>query len=160
MNNNTNINSNNSTNMQNQMLNYLNQFLSNIAVLTNKMYNYHWNITGPHFFTIHSKFKEYYEKGNEMFDEVAERIRQLDGFPITSLAIYESTAGIRASESKKYSGSEAVTNTISDFKYIHRVGSDIASYAESIGDGATKSIIGEYLTYLEKQLWMLEANLK
>jgi starvation-inducible DNA-binding protein len=124
------------------------------------MYNYHWNITGPYFFILHSKYEEYYKKGNEMIDVIAERIRQLDGLPITSLAIYESTAGIRASESKKYNGSEAISNTISDFKYIHRIGSDIASYAESIGDRATGNIVGEYLTYLEKQLWMLEANLK
>jgi starvation-inducible DNA-binding protein len=155
-----NNNTNSSVNMQTQMVNHLNQFLSNIAVLTNKMYNYHWNVTGPHFFVLHGKFQEYYEKGNEMFDEVAERIKQLDGFPITSLAAYENTAGIRSAESKKYSASEAVNNTISDFKYLHRIGTDIAGYAESIGDGATKSIIGDYLTYLEKQLWMLEANLK
>jgi starvation-inducible DNA-binding protein len=155
-----NNNTNNNVSMQEQMLTYLNQFLSNMAVLSSKMYNYHWNITGPHFFTLHSKFEEYYKKSNEMFDIIAQRIRQLDGLPITSLTIYESTAGIRSSESKKYSGSEAIASTISDFKYIHRIGSDIVSYAESIGDRATGNIIGEYLTYLEKELWMLEANLK
>jgi starvation-inducible DNA-binding protein len=155
-----NSNTNNDVSVHEQMLTYLNQFLSNIALLTNKMYNYHWNITGPYFFVLHSKFKDYYEKGNEMFDIIAKRIKQLNGSPITSLAIYESTAGIRAAESKKYNGSEAISNTISDFKYIHRIGSDIASYAESIGDRATGNIVGEYLTYLEKQLWMLEANLK
>ena len=160
MNNNIINNANNTVNVQNQMVTYLNQFLSNIAALTIKMYNYHWNIIGPHFFTLHSKFQEYYEKGNEVFDVVAERIKQLDGFPIASLSGYSNTAGIRETESKNYNSSEAITDTISDFKYIHRMGSDIASYSASIGDGATGGLIGDYLTYLEKQLWMLEAYLK
>lgn len=155
-----NNNGNNNTSYQNQLVPYLNQFLSTIAVLTNKMYNYHWNIVGPNFFPIHSKFQEYYEKGNDEFDIIAERIRQLDGHPITSLSRYSATSGIKEAESKNYTSGEAIASTISDFKFIHKMGSDMASYAEQVGDGVTSGLIGEYLTYLEKQLWMLEANLK
>jgi starvation-inducible DNA-binding protein len=95
-----------------------------------------------------------------MFDIIAERIKQLDGFPLSSLNGYSNTAGIKEVESKNYSGNEAVNNIISDFKFIHRMGSDIASYAASVGDGVTEGLIGEYLKYLEKQLWMLEAIIK
>jgi len=146
-------------NYQNQIVTYLNQLLSNIAVLTNNMYNYHWNIVGPHFFGLHAKFQEYYEKNTEVFDVVAERIKQLNGYPAT-ISKYSSISGIKEVESKNYNGNEAILNTISDFKFMHRMASDIASYASSIGDGVTGGIIGEYITYLEKQLWMLEANLK
>lgn len=147
-------------NYQSQTINYLNQYLSNVAVLTNKMYNYHWNLVGPNFFPLHSKFQEYYEKGNDEFDLIAERIRQLGGFPITSLSKYSSVSGIKEAESKMHTGPEAIASIISDFKYIHKMGSDIAGYVASIGDGVTGGILGDFLTYLEKQLWMLEANLK
>jgi|LSQX01.1.fsa_nt_gb starvation-inducible DNA-binding protein len=147
-------------NYQNQMIPYLNQFLSNIAVLTNKMYNYHWNIVGSNFFSLHLKFQDYYEKMNDEFDIIAERIKQLGGFPITSLSQYSSISGIKEVESKNYNANEAINGIINDFKFLHRMGSDIASYAVSIGDGVTSGLIGEFLTYLEKQLWMLEANLK
>lgn len=147
-------------NYQQQVVSYLNQFLSNIAVFTNKLYNYHWNLVGPDFFTLHLKFQEYYEKGNEEFDVVAERIKQLGGFPITSLSQYNSIAGIKEAESKNYYGVEAMKNIIQDFKFIHKMGADIASYASSMGDGVTSGLIGEYLTYIEKQLWMLEASIR
>ncbi|MDD4298993.1 MAG: DNA starvation/stationary phase protection protein [Bacilli bacterium] len=146
-------------NYQQQINHYLNQFLSSIAVLTNNMYNYHWNLVGSNFFGLHSKFQEYYEKGSEEYDVIAERIKQLGGYPVT-LSSYPGLSAIKEVESKSYNGSEAINNTINEFKTMHRLGSDIANYAETSGDGVTASIIGDYLTYLEKQLWMLEANMK
>jgi starvation-inducible DNA-binding protein len=143
----------------NQLVAYLNQLLSNIAVLTNNMYIYHWNIVGPLFFPLHSKFQEYYEKGTLEFDVVAERIRQLGGFPVT-ISKYSSMSGIKEAVSKAYNSSEALSNTINDFKAMYRLGSDISAYASSIGDNVTSGMIGEYLAYLEKQIWMLEANVK
>ncbi|HHT37816.1 MAG TPA: DNA starvation/stationary phase protection protein [Mollicutes bacterium] len=160
MNNNINNNKNTGDNYQQQIINYLNQFLSNIVALTIKMYNYHWNIVGPHFFTLHSKFEEYYKKSTDMFDIIAERIKQLDGFPITTISGFSSNIGLREAESKNYTANEVIRSTIGDFKYIHRMGSDIASYAASIGDGVTSGLIGNFLQYLEKQLWMLEASIK
>ena len=148
------------SNYQQQIVPYLNQFLSNIAVFTNKLYNYHWNIVGPDFFPLHLKFQEYYEKGNDEFDIIAERIKQLGGYPITSLAQYSSISGIKEADSKNYGGVEAIKNIVTDYKFIHKMGADIASYASSMGDGVTSGLIGEYLTYIEKQLWMLEANMK
>lgn len=147
-------------NYQNQMVAYLNQFLSNVAVFTNKMYNYHWNVVGPHFFSLHAKLQEYYEKGNEEFDLVAERIKQLEGFPITSLSKYSSISSIKEAESRNYKENEIIASIIGDMKLLHRIASDIASYASNGGDGVTGSILGEFINYLEKQLWMLEANLK
>lgn len=146
-------------NVQSQIVTYLNQYLSSIAVLTNNLYVYHWDIVGPEFFSLHAKFQDYYEKATNEFDAIAERIRQLGGYPVT-IGKYSAMSGIKETESKSYNGNEAIRNIINDFKVIHRMASDIASYAESIGDGVTSSLLGDYVTYLEKQLWMLEANLK
>lgn len=149
-----------SVNYQQQIVNYLNQYLSNILVFTINMYNYHWNIVGPQFFTLHSKLQGYYDKGTEMFDVIAKRIKQLDGYPITTLSGYSNNATIKVMESKNYNTNEVIRNTINDFKHIHRMGTDIASYASSIGDGVTNEIIGDFLIYIEKQLWMLEASIR
>lgn len=144
----------------NQTINYLNQFLSNIAVSNIKMYNLHWNIVGVNFFTLHAKFQEYYEKLTDEFDVISERIKQLGGFPIASLTNYSSHSNIREIESRNYHSEEAIKEAINDFKQLHKIGSDIASYTSSIGDGVTSGLIGEFLTFLEKQVWMLEANIK
>ena len=144
----------------NQTINYLNQFLSNIAVSNIKMYNLHWNIVGVNFFTLHAKFQEYYEKLTDEFDVISERIKQLGGFPIASLNNYSSHSNVREIESRNYHSEEAIKEAINDFKQLHKIGSDIASYTSSIGDGVTSGLIGEFLTFLEKQVWMLEANIK
>ncbi|MDD2203098.1 MAG: DNA starvation/stationary phase protection protein [Bacilli bacterium] len=143
----------------NQLVAYLNQLLSNTAVLTNNMYIYHWNIVGPLFFPLHSKFQEYYEKGTSEYDIIAERIRQLGGYPAT-LSKYNSLSGIKEAVSKEYNSNEALVNTINDFKYMHRFASDVSAYASSIGDSVTSGIVGDNVAYLEKQIWMLEANVK
>lgn len=147
-------------NYRNQIIDYLNRFLSTNAILTSNMQNYHWNLVGSNFFPLHVKWQEYYEKGQDEVDVIAERIKQLGGYPITSLATYESNSGIRSLPSKNYTSEEVIRGTINDFEAVHKMGSDIASFAASSGDVITGDTIGKYLTYLEKQLWMLEANTK
>ncbi len=147
-------------NYQQQIVNYLNQYLADEAVLSNKISNYHWNLVGNDFFSVHAKFQEYYEKANEMVDLIAERIKQLGGYPLTSLKTYSEIATIKSAESKNYTSKEAITSLIADFSYMLNAGIEISRFAETAGDIGTSSLISDYLNYLEKQLWMLGATLK
>ena len=52
----------------------LNLLLSNLNVFYRKLQNYHWNVTGEDFFTVHEKLEEYYNDINEQIDELAEHI--------------------------------------------------------------------------------------
>lgn len=40
----------------------LNKQVANWNVLYVKLHNYHWYVTGPHFFTLHEKFEEFYNE--------------------------------------------------------------------------------------------------
>ena len=53
----------------------LNLYLVNLNVLYRKVQNYHWNVVGKGFFTIHAKLEDFYDKINEQIDEVAENTR-------------------------------------------------------------------------------------
>lgn len=53
----------------------LTDILADQHVIYMKARNYHWNITGPHFFALHTKFEEIYTLFADQIDEVAERIR-------------------------------------------------------------------------------------
>ena len=46
----------------------LNEYLSNLKVLNNNLYNLHFNVIGEHFFTLHKKLEEYYHKVADMYD--------------------------------------------------------------------------------------------
>ena len=148
------------SNYQQNINKLLNQYLANVAVLTNKLYNYHWNVVGLSFFPFHTKLQEYYEETNEMFDEIAERIKQLEGFPVASLRAYNEMAQIKAVESRNYTDREIIIDLVKDFCYMVAITNQIILYASEANDEATVVLFSDYAVFFEKQLWMLKAHLK
>ncbi len=154
------MNNNLANNYQANMVNLLNNYLSDMAVLTVNLFNYHWNIVGSPFYALHEKFQEYYEETIEMYDEVAERIKQLGGFPITCLRDYCDNAKLKTAPSKDYTLKESVTNLTRDFQYMAAFGNQIVNYASEAKDEATVVLIGDMVMFFEKGGWMLRATLK
>jgi starvation-inducible DNA-binding protein len=65
--------------MSNQkLINFLNQQLSNFAVMYIKLHRYHWFIQGKHFFRLHQTFEQLYNEMSEDLDVLAERIFIMD----------------------------------------------------------------------------------
>src|SRR5690554_1302291 len=56
--------------------------LADSYVLYLKTQNFHWNVTGPHFHSLHEQFEVQYKDLAEAIDEIAERIRIL-GFKVS-----------------------------------------------------------------------------
>lgn len=142
------------------MTNILNQYLSNIAVLNINLYNYHWNVIGPLFNDLHSKLQEYYEQTTLMFDQIAERIKMLNGFPITSLQNYSQISTIKNIESKNYNDKDIIIAIIKDFEIILTMTYEIGTIANQANDLNTINLMTNYATFFDKQLWILRANLK
>ena len=86
-------------NMSNQVVDKLNQFLSDLVVFYRKVQNYHWNVKGKDFFVVHSKLEEYYDEINEQIDEVGEHILILGGEPLGTMKDYLTNTKI--AEAKK-----------------------------------------------------------
>lgn len=57
----------------------LNQALAETAVVTMLAQNFHWNVTGMNFVQLHQLFQEIYEDHFQGQDDLAERIKALDG---------------------------------------------------------------------------------
>ncbi|MGI6329865.1 MAG: Dps family protein [Bacilli bacterium] len=148
------------TNQQKEIINLLNQYLANIAVITTNLYNFHWNIIGPNFISMHKKLEEYYQEGLKMFDLTAERIKQLNGFPLTELKQYSELAHLKNHPSKDYTEKEVIKNVLHDFNYLTAITKQIINYTESTNDLVTTSILSDFTSFLEKEQWMLNANLK
>ena len=94
------------------ILNNLNTFLSDLNVFYRKLQNYHWNVKGKDFFTIHAKLEEYYDEINEQIDEVAEHILSIGGQPLGTLKDYLSTTKITEAENKKVDNTVIHHNTL------------------------------------------------
>ncbi len=74
--------------MVNETINLLNTLIATESVLTQNIKNFHWNIRGSKFLELHSFFEELYNSKIEIVDELAERIRAKDEFPISSFSKY------------------------------------------------------------------------
>src|SRR5215213_5350224 len=69
-----------SKNQQQDVTNILKIVLADETLLYQKLRNYHWNVTGSQFFSLHAAFENQYNEVADVIDEVAERIRQFGVF--------------------------------------------------------------------------------
>lgn len=139
------------------MENKLNQLLADLSVLAKKVQNYHWNIVGKGFFTIHAQLDTMYEDLNEICDEVAERILALNGRPYSTMKSYLENSKITEGENKGIKIDEALTSISKDFEYMVNEFKDVKKFADSEEDFGTSAMMDEYIIKYEKLLWMLHS---
>lgn len=141
--------------MENQV-NDLNVLLANLNVFYRKLQNYHWNIVGKDFFTIHEKLEEYYDEINEQIDEVAEHILMLGGEPLGTMQDYLNTTCIKEAKNEKIQDNIMFENVIKDLETLLKKVTDIKKKADESNNYATSSLMDEYISSYIKKLWMLK----
>ena len=138
----------------------LNLYLANLNVLYRKVQNYHWNIVGAGFFSVHEKLEEYYDAINEQIDDVAERILSIGGRPLGTLKDYLEVTTIKEAENKEISIQEAVADVKKEFEAMLKLAKEVKEAADEENDYGTSALVDEYISTYEKNLWMLNAYLK
>ena len=138
------------------ILNNLNTFLSDLNVFYRKLPNYHWNIKGKDFFTIHAKLEEYYDEVNERIDEIAEHILSLEGQPLGTLRDYLNTTKIKEAENKKVDSTLIITEIIKDYSMLLQDAKNIKNLAEKNFENKTSALMDNIIEDYTKKLWMLK----
>lgn len=138
----------------------LNEYLANLKVLNNNLYNLHFNVVGEQFFSLHKKLEEYYLKIGDMYDEIAERIKMLNQYPITSLIEYEEKSTIKSMRSQDFNSKQVYGILINDFNFMLSFSKELVEYATETNDLGTSNIINNYINFFEKELWMLNVSNK
>jgi starvation-inducible DNA-binding protein len=133
----------------------LNKLLSNYHIYYQNLRNYHWNISGQHFFELHEKFEELYNDAKVSIDEVAERILTLREQPTSTLKEYLEMAEIE--EKSTLDPHEMVKNILSDHKILITNMREAIKCAGEAQDEGTIDLIGGFLATIEKKSWMLDA---
>lgn len=135
----------------------LNQFLSDLSVLAKKVQNFHWNINGKGFFTIHAQLDTMYEDLNEIVDEIAERILAINGRPYSTMKSYLDNSRIVEGANEAITIDKALKTLIVDFEYIVKEAKEVKISAEKVEDYGTSAMMDEYIIKYEKLLWMLNS---
>ena len=142
----------------NQVVKILNEQVSDWNLLFVKLHNYHWNVKGSDFFTLHEKFEELYNEAAGYIDEIAERVLALGAVPVGSLKEYLEMATLEEATGKENSR-EMVEQIVADFKAIianAKKGIDVAGEA---GDETTVDLLTQIHVALEKHVWLFSAFL-
>ncbi|WP_281868964.1 Dps family protein [Brevibacillus parabrevis] len=145
--------------MENTLFNVLNKQVANWTVLYTKLHNFHWNVKGPHFFTLHAKFEELYSEAAGHIDALAERVLSIGGKPVGTLAACLNTASIAEAEGNE-TAEQMVEIITRDFSVLTDELKLAMEAAEQAGDEATEDMLLSIRSGLEKHIWMLKAFLQ
>lgn len=141
-----------------QVVKILNEQLSDWNLLFVKLHNYHWNVKGSDFFTLHEKFEALYNEAAVHIDEIAERVLALGVVPAGSLKEYLELSTLEEATGKENSR-EMVEQIVADFKVIvasAKKGIEIAGDAD---DETSVDLFTGIHVALEKHIWLFTAFL-
>lgn len=136
----------------------LNVLLANYSVFYQNTRGSHWNIKGDQFFTLHPKFEELYNNLVLKIDELAERILTLGAVPAHNYSGYLKSSSIQ--ETKEVTnGDVCVENILKSFKTVILLQRELLDITDEAGDEGTNSLMSDYITEQEKEVWMYSAYL-
>jgi starvation-inducible DNA-binding protein len=137
----------------------LSHLLADTYTLYVKTHNFHWNVTGRMFQTLHKMFEEQYRELADAVDEVAERIRAL-GHPapasfsrFAELTSIEEEDGVPAAD-------EMIRQLVRGHEAVVRTARTVCASAESSDDQVTVDLLTERMQVHEKTAWMLRSLLE
>jgi len=136
----------------------LNKNLANLQVMYVKLHNFHWNVKGYQFRSIHGMTEEYYNHFAEVYDEVAERILQLGEKPLVTMKDYLSEAVIKEDNGSSHTPEEVLSKVAADFEILKKEFKHIEDEASKAGDSVTEGLATENIGWFEKELWMIESS--
>ncbi|PIB34165.1 DNA starvation/stationary phase protection protein [Reichenbachiella sp. 5M10] len=142
-----------------EIIDQLNQLLSDFQIYYQNLRGFHWNIQGRNFFELHAKFEELYTMANEKVDEIAERILTIAGTPIHNFQDYLETASIQPVKNV-HDDETAVQTIVSNLEHLISKERAIKELAGEAGDSGTEDHMSAYIEEQEKTLWMYKAWLK
>ena len=137
----------------------LSTLLASSYTLYLKTHNYHWNVTGPMFTTLHTLFETQYTELALAVDEIAERIRAVGAFAPGSYSAYSELSSVKE-EVGRPEAKEMIRNLVSDQEAVAAAASRVIEAAEAAGDKASADLATRRLEVHEKNAWMLRSHLE
>jgi starvation-inducible DNA-binding protein len=135
----------------------LQQLLADSYILMLKTHNFHWNVTGPLFQSLHSLFEIQY---NDLFlavDLIAERMRSNDTIVNAKYSHFQKISKIKDSSETKYK--KMIKELIESNKILVETAKKLITAAQEEKDEATADLAIERINVHEKNMWMLKSHL-
>ena len=140
----------------------LSRFLADSYTLYLKTHNFHWNITGAMFNTLHIMFEAQYTEQWNALDEIAERIRALGFNAPGSYREFEALSSIKEEPGLTSSADwhEMVRQLVVGNEAVCRTARKVLDIADDADDAPTEDLMTKRLQTHEKYAWMLRSLLQ
>ena len=137
----------------------LSRLLADTYTLYLKTHNFHWNVTGPMFSSLHLMFEQQYTELALAVDVVAERIRALGEPSPGSYAQFGRLTSVRE-EMGVPNSMEMVGQLVEGHEAVARTARGLFALAERCGDQVTLDLLTQRMQVHEKAAWMLRSLLE
>jgi starvation-inducible DNA-binding protein len=137
----------------------LSTVLADAYMLYLKTHNFHWNVTGPMFSTLHVMFEEQYTEQWNALDDIAERIRALGHFAPATYKRYAELSSI-TEEPDVLAAKEMIRQLVDGNETLIRTLRAGVKVADELDDYPTADMLTTRMEVHEKNAWMLRSFLE
>ena len=139
-----------------QIADSLSKLLADTYTLYLKTHNFHWNVTGPMFQTLHLMFEQQYTELALAVDLIAERIRALDFPAPATYADFAERSSIKE-ERGVPPAEQMIRQLVDGQEAVIRTARGVLPLAERSHDQVTADLLAERMQVHEKTAWMLRS---
>lgn len=135
------------------------RLLADSYTLYLKTHNFHWNVTGPMFSTLHALFEEHYTELAMAVDAIAERIRALGVAAPGSYQQFSELSSIKE-ETGVPTAEEMIAQLTQDQEAVIRTARSIFPVVDTAHDEPSADLLTQRMQIHEKNAWMLRSLLE
>lgn len=137
----------------------LSRLLADTYTLYLKTHNFHWNVTGPLFNTLHLMFEQQYNELALAVDQIAERIRALGERAPGSYAEFAKLATVKEAKGSP-KAEEMIRQLVIGNETVVKTARKAFPAAQAGGDESTADLLTQRMQIHEKTAWMLRSLLE
>jgi starvation-inducible DNA-binding protein len=138
----------------------LSRLLADTYTLYLTTHNFHWNVTGPMFNSLHAMFMAQYTELWNAVDPIAERIRSLGHHAPGSYAQFGALSSIPDAPAMPPRALEMVKILVEGHEAVARTARSLFALVGDAGDEPTADLLTQRLTVHEQTAWMLRSLLE
>jgi starvation-inducible DNA-binding protein len=124
-----------------------------------KTHNYHWNVEGARFGSLHDMFQEQYTDLFTAIDDLAEHIRSIGEKVPASLEIFEKNTSLKAGN-ENASEDEMLRDLANDQAIVTQSLHNVFEAAENAGDEVVMDFMIQRMAVHRKNKWLLESSIQ
>lgn len=136
----------------------LKKTLADEYILQLKTQNFHWNVEGPLFFSLHKLFEEQYIALQEFVDRTAETVRALKARAPGSFHEFKEMAAIQESSAEKVNSAQMIETLSQDHTNIAIALRSRLETAEDAEETSAVVLYEDLISFHEKAAWMIRSH--